>query len=118
MDLVTDTAFLDAFRSAATAAHASGRLPSFFGEIERMKAEVLLEASKPTPAAGPREPEEDLALGVREAAAMFGEPVETFRRRLEFRKALIRRPGEKKLRYSLRELERIRGDRLAGNASV
>jgi hypothetical protein len=30
----------------------------------------------------------------------MGEPVETFRRRLDYRKALLTRPGERRLRYS------------------
>lgn len=46
----------------------------------------------------------------------MGEPPETFRRRLEYRKALLSRPGERRLRYSRAGLERIRRDRLAFHA--
>ncbi len=57
----------------------------------------------------------DEALDLPAAAALLGEPVETFRRRLDYRKALLRRPGERRLRYSRAALERILRDRLAGN---
>jgi hypothetical protein len=46
----------------------------------------------------------------------MGERPETFRRRLDYRRALISRPGERRLRYSRMELERIRRDRIASNA--
>jgi hypothetical protein len=46
----------------------------------------------------PRAP--DQALTLLEAAKMLGERPETVRRRLEYRKALIRRVGERNLRYS------------------
>ncbi len=59
----------------------------------------------------------DEVLGLAEAAAMLGEPPNTFRQRLEYRKALVSRPGERRLRYSRAELERIRRDRLSGNGS-
>lgn len=58
---------------------------------------------------------QDETLTAKDAAAFLGEPLETFRRRLDYRKALLRRPGERKLRYSRAELERVRQDRLAGN---
>jgi len=58
----------------------------------------------------------DEALGVAEAARFMGEPVETFRRRLDYRKALISKSKERRLRYSRAELERIKLDRLAVNA--
>ncbi len=60
-------------------------------------------------------PPVDETLSAEQAAAFLGEPLETFRRRLDYRKALLRRPGERRLRYSRAELERIRRDRLAGN---
>lgn len=59
----------------------------------------------------------DKALSLSEVAAFMGEPKDTFRRRLEYRKALLTRPGERRLRYSRAELERILRDRLAGNAA-
>jgi hypothetical protein len=58
----------------------------------------------------------DEALGLEAAAAFMGEPTETFRRRLDYRKALLTRPGERRLRYSRTVLERIRRDRLASSA--
>lgn len=57
----------------------------------------------------------DEALTLSAAAALLGEPVETFRRRLDYRKALVRRLGERRLRYSRAALERILKDRLAAN---
>ena len=42
----------------------------------------------------------DEGLGLAEAARLMGERPETFRRRLDYRKALLRRPGERRLRYS------------------
>jgi hypothetical protein len=103
-------------RQAAAKATAAGALPSFLGELERVRTEALLTASLPPVLPAPEDA--TAALGVREAAAMFGEPVETFRRRLEYRKALLTRPGERRLRYSRHELERIRRDRLAGNVGA
>ena len=49
------------------------------------------------------------------ASSLTEEPVETFRWRLDYRKALLRRPGERRLRYSRVVLERILRDRLAAN---
>jgi hypothetical protein len=66
----------------------------------------------------PTSPPSDEALGLGEAAAFMGEPPETFRRRLDYRKALLRRPGERRLRYSRAELDRIKRDRLASNSVV
>lgn len=100
-------------RAAAAAAHAAGALPAFLGELERIRAEALLTAALPP--VFPAREEATRALDLGEAAAMFGEPIETFRRRLEYRKALLTRPGERRLRYSRDVLERIRKDRLAGN---
>src|SRR5262245_26600988 len=104
-----------ALRSAAKAARDAGRLPEFLGELEKVRTEVLLDAGRPTmPSSHVQEP--DVAVRLPEAAAMFGEPVETFRRRLQYKKALVKRPGERRLRYSRAELERILRDRLAGNS--
>ena len=64
-----------------------------------------------------RPPVIDDTLNAEQAAAFLGEPVETFRRRLEYRKALLRRPGERRLRYSRAELERIRRDRLSASGA-
>jgi hypothetical protein len=71
---------------------------------------ALAEAMRPEPAS-------DDALSLVDAAGFLGEPVETFRRRLDYRKALLRRPGERRLRYSRAVLERIRQDRLAANGA-
>ena len=57
----------------------------------------------------------DQVLTLTEAADLLGEPVETFRRRPEYLKASIRRPGERKHRYSRVALERVVRDRLAEN---
>lgn len=57
----------------------------------------------------------DETLDLKAAAAVMGERPETFRRRLDYRKALLSRPGELRLRFSRAGLERIRRDRLAGN---
>jgi hypothetical protein len=61
-----------------------------------------------------QKPDETLTLA--QAATLVGEPAETFRRRLEYRKALISRPGEHRRRYSSRALQRILADRLATNS--
>ncbi|MGH9367262.1 MAG: hypothetical protein ACRD3M_06280 [Thermoanaerobaculia bacterium] len=66
-------------------------------------------------ALGPPASAADEALPLAAAAALMGEPASTFRRRLDYRKALLSRPGERRLRYSRAELERIRQDRLAAN---
>jgi len=71
---------------------------------------AALEAARPAAPA-----DEVLTLG--QAAALLGEPERTVRARLEYRKALVSRPREHRLRFSRRELERIRRDRLAGNSS-
>lgn len=55
----------------------------------------------------------DQVLDLEAAALFMGEPPQTFRRRPEYLKACIRRPGERRLRYSRAELERIKADRLA-----
>jgi hypothetical protein len=59
---------------------------------------------------------EDEALTLTDAARLLGEPVETFRRRLEYRKALLSRRGERRLRFSRVALERIRNTRLETNS--
>lgn len=66
-------------------------------------------------ALSPAAPADD-ALSLKSAAAFMGEPSETFRRRLDYRKALLTRPGERRLRYSLSALDRIKRDRLASNS--
>lgn len=80
------------------------------GRIAVLEALTAAFAAPVAPDSGP-----DEGLSLPEAARVMGEPPETFRRRLEHRKALLRRPGERRLRYSRSELERIRRDRLAGN---
>ena len=55
----------------------------------------------------------DEVLGLEEAARFMGEKPSTFRRRPEYLKACLRRPGERSLRYSRAVLERIKLDRLA-----
>jgi len=62
-----------------------------------------------------RREEPDVTLSLEKAAQYMGEPVESFRRRLEYRKALLSRPGERRLRYSRVVLDSIRRDRLASN---
>jgi len=94
----------------------AGALAFRAGAVLMSRHAVLSVTAPPTMRdTGPTGP--DVALGLREAAALFGEPIETFRRRLEYRKALLTRPGERRLRYSRVELERIRQDRLAGNVA-
>lgn len=79
-------------------------------------AEALDQPAAPPVQAPPDQPDKGLSLA--EAADLFGDPPSTFRRRLEYRKALISRPGERRLRYSRAELERIRRDRLARNGGA
>jgi hypothetical protein len=79
-------------------------------DLGRAVAEAL---SREAPSEVPRD---DEGLGLVEAARFMGERPETFRRRLDYRRALISRPGERRLRYSRMELERIRRDRIASNA--
>jgi hypothetical protein len=62
-------------------------------------------------------PSADETFSLGEAAAFMGEPPETFRRRLDYRKALVSMPGERRLRYSRAELDRIKRDRLASNSA-
>jgi hypothetical protein len=59
-------------------------------ELGRAVGEAL------SPADGP-----DETLSLEAAAAFMGEPVETYRKRLDCRRALISRPGERRLRYSV-----------------
>jgi hypothetical protein len=81
-------------------------------ELLRELADLELELARALDARD-RRPEPDSVLALHEAAALMGEPVSTFRRRLEYRKALISRPTERRLRYSRAMLEAIRKDRLA-----
>jgi hypothetical protein len=60
-----------------------------------------------------RPEEADQALGLKEAADRVGEPVSTFRQRGCYRRALVSGPGERRLRFSARALDRIARDRLA-----
>lgn len=76
-----------------------------FAVLEVELAEALARAARPA-AAKP-----DQVLTLYEAAAFMGEPAETFRRRLEYRKAVVSRPGELRLRFSRRGLDRILADR-------
>jgi hypothetical protein len=91
------------------------------GQIYARRAELLRElaateadlaAALAQPAVAPS-PAGDEALDLTAAAGLFNEPPNTFRQRLEYRKALISRPGERRLRYSRVALERILMDRLA-----
>jgi hypothetical protein len=95
-------------REAALEAAAAGELPAFFGAVMQAGFESLLLAARPDPS--------DAALTLEDAAAMFGEPTETFRRRPDVLKARVDLPGERKHRYLRSELERILRDRLAANA--
>jgi hypothetical protein len=71
------------------------------------------------PFAPPAEPPHsaDAILTLAEAAAYMGEKPGTFRRRHEYRKALVSRPGERRRRYSKAVLDRINADRLAANSA-
>ena len=73
-------------------------------ELEDRVGEAFAAAADPEPV--------DEVIGLEEAARLMGEPASTFRRRPEFLKARISRPGERRLRYSRAELERIKRDRL------
>jgi hypothetical protein len=95
-------------REAAIEAAAAGELPAFFGAVMQVGFESFQLAARPEPP--------DAALTLEDAAKMFGEPTETFRRRADVLKARIRRPGERRLRYLRSELERILHDRAAVNA--
>lgn len=57
----------------------------------------------------------DSVIGLPEAASLMGEPVSTFRRRPEYEKAKVSRPGERRLRYSRVAVERILRDRLGSS---
>jgi hypothetical protein len=63
-------------------------------------------------------PKPDETLTLVQAADRVGEPPETFRKRVEFYKARISRPGEHRLRFSRREVERVIADRLASNTAL
>jgi hypothetical protein len=60
----------------------------------------------------------DEILNLKQAAAYLGEPERTVQSRLEYRKALVSRPGEYRLRFSRAELDRIIRDRLMGNGGL
>lgn len=81
-------------------------------ELARIEERIgaALDAAAPSPPAG------DRTVSLEEAATLMGEPPETFRRRLEYRKAQVSRPGELRLRFSTAALERVRRDRLEGNS--
>lgn len=98
------TDFLDLF------ARRSGLLREL-ASLEEALGRALVEAVRP-------EPTIDSSLSLSEAAAFMGEPAATFRRRLDYRKALLSRPGERRLRYSRAALERIRRDRLVANGAI
>src|SRR5262249_13649663 len=68
-------------------------LPRELAGLEEALGGALGEALRPEPVA-------DEVLLLPAAAAYVGEPVETFRRRLDYRKALVTRPGERRQRYS------------------
>jgi hypothetical protein len=80
--------------------------------VDEALAVTFCDTQKPLP------PVEDRGLTLPEAARLFGEPPETFRTRLEYRKALISKPGQHRLRYSRAELERIKADMLAANRAT
>jgi hypothetical protein len=90
-------------------------LPAALAELERIRAEALLAAATSSVGAF-RPPEEtsDQILDLKAAAAFMGEVPAVFLRRPEYLKASIRRPGERKHRFSRNVLERIIRDRLAG----
>jgi len=68
---------------------------------------------------GREQPEEpDTVLSLAEAARFVGEPASTFRRRLEYRKALVSRPTERRKRYSRAALERLKQERLKASAML
>jgi hypothetical protein len=88
------------------------RRAALLRELAGLEEELGRAVAEALPTSSPN----DEALGLAKAAAFMGEPPETFRRRLDYRKALISRPGERRLRYSRAKLDRIRADRLAANA--
>jgi hypothetical protein len=84
----------------------------FARHAELLRELAALEERIGTALEAGRPPEPDRTLCLEEAATLMGEPPETFRRRLEYRKALVSRPGELRLRFSAAALERVRRDRL------
>jgi hypothetical protein len=94
------------------------------GRICRRRAELLRELARLDEelaraleaAPDPEERFRDATLDLSGAAAYMGEPKETFRRRLDYRKAIVSREGERRLRYSRAALDRIKADRLAASA--
>jgi hypothetical protein len=63
-------AALEEIRRAAREASDAGLLPDFLAALERIRAEVLLDATRPAPAPSRREP--DRVLSVEEAGAVLG----------------------------------------------
>jgi len=63
-------AALEQVRQAAREASDAGLLPDFLAALERIRAEVLLDAMRPAPPPPWREP--DRVLSVEEAAAVLG----------------------------------------------
>jgi hypothetical protein len=97
--------------------HADADISRIFArraELLRQLADLDVELGRAVSEALPRSPADE-ALGLALAAAFMGEPPETFRRRLDYRKALISKPGERRLRYSRAVLDRIKRDRLAAH---
>jgi predicted DNA-binding transcriptional regulator AlpA len=64
-------AALEQVRQAAREASAAGLLPDFLGALEKIRAEVLLDATRPAPHP-PSKREPDRVLSVEEAAAVLG----------------------------------------------
>jgi hypothetical protein len=92
--------------------HRRAELLRELAELEEQLGCAIAEALSPAA------PAEDKGLGLAEAAALMGEPKETFRRRLEYRKALLTRPRERRLRYSRAALDQIMRDRLAAHGEL
>lgn len=92
------------------------RLCSRRAELLRELAELEIQLGRAFESAA-RPPAEaaDAVLLLPEAAAFMGECTSTFRRRVEYAKALVSRPTERRRRYSRAALERIRQDRLAAS---
>lgn len=61
---------IECVRAAARIAAVSGELPAFLAQLERVRAEALLEAANPAPVQAPAAPAR--VLTVEEAAARLG----------------------------------------------
>ncbi len=92
-----------------------GRLFTRRAELLRDLADLEIELGRAFDA--PQEPSDpaDDVLSLPDAAKLLGEPASTFRRRLEYHKALISRPTERRRRYSRAVLEQIKRTRLEVN---